>query len=80
MNRIYDYLNNDGYEVANLLHSIEKEQNEQWKAIQQRRHQTWKKKMHRQDKNILKIILLVNGGFFLYCLAKVTYKALTMGL
>lgn len=37
-------------------------------------------RIRRQDKNILKAILLINGGFLLYCIAKVTYKALTMGL
>lgn len=37
-------------------------------------------RIRRQDKNILKAILLINGGFLLYCIVKVTYKALTMGL
>lgn len=80
MKRIYDYTNNNGYEVAALLHSIDLERKELRQAIRKRRHKKMIERIRRQDKNILKAILLINGGFLLYCIAKVTYKALTMGL
>ncbi|MCU6714532.1 hypothetical protein OCV58_06365 [Megasphaera butyrica] len=80
MKRIYDYTNNNGYEVAALLHSIDLERKELRQAMRKRRHKKMIERIRRQDKNILKAILLINGGFLLYCIAKVTYKALTMGL
>ena len=80
MKRIYDYTNNDGYEVAALLHSIDLERKELRQAMRKRRHKKMMERIRRQDKNILKAILIINGGFLLYCIAKVTYKALTMGL
>ena len=80
MKRIYDYTNNNGYEVAALLHSIDLERKELRQAMRNRRHKKMMERIRRQDKNILKAILLINGGFLLYCIAKVTYKALTMGL
>ncbi|AXL20319.1 hypothetical protein [Megasphaera stantonii] len=80
MKRIYDYTNNNGYEVAALLHSIDLERKELRQAMRKRRHKKMMERIRRQDKNILKAILIINGGFLLYCIAKVTYKALTMGL
>lgn len=80
MKRIYDYTNNNCYEVAALLHSIDLERKELRQAMRKRRHKKMIERIRRQDKNILKAILLINGGFLLYCIAKVTYKALTMGL
>ena len=68
------------YEVAALLHSIDLERKELRQAMRKRRHKKMIERIRRQDKNILKAILLINGGFLLYCIAKVTYKALTMGL
>jgi hypothetical protein len=80
MKRIYDYTNNDGYEVATLLNAIDADQKVRWQAMRKRRHKKMMARIRRQDKNILKAVLLINGGFLLYCIAKVTYKALTMGL
>lgn len=80
MKRIYDYTNNNSYEVAALLHSIDLERKELRQAMRKRRHKKMIERIRRQDKHILKAILLINGGFLLYCIAKVTYKALTMGL
>lgn len=80
MKRIYDYTNNDGYEVATLLNAIDADQKVRWQAMRKRRHKKIMARIRRQDKNILKAVLLINGGFLLYCIAKVTYKALTMGL
>lgn len=38
MKRIYDYTNNNGYEVAALLHSIDLERKELRQAMRKRRH------------------------------------------
>lgn len=38
MKRIYDYMNNDGYEVAALLNAIEADQKVRWQAMRKRRH------------------------------------------
>lgn len=80
MKRIYDYTNNDSYEVAALLNSIDATQKARWQAMRNRRHKKAIERIKRQDKHILKAILLINGGFLLYCIVKVSYKALTMGL
>lgn len=58
MKRIYDYTNNNGYEVAALLHSIDLERKELRQAMRKRRHKKMIERIRRQDKNILKAILL----------------------